>query len=443
MVSPMAPHIGEGSGGGSGHDRTLAFENVPGRRARYLADDTLTCVVQIPQQVRDRVDVPADIAEGRTAGVGAGAAQGDRATAGIRASSSGCRARQYRSGVVSSTSSTGAANPRITVVHRIRAGMAGPGRGAARCLTWGHVPRRTETADRRRGPVGWRSRCFPAGEQTSSSWLRTSGRAWSASRTVYRDSPPGTASGDPRWDECAPSVSVASDGTAEATATMVTVGGTRGTRRLGGTEGRAGRHTPGIGRPSGWVTVPARFRAGRVGVVHRRSSRSSPWFWRSSRCSGCGCCWLIRRAGRWPQQLRLSGTRIPQDQDPATGDSARHAGPASAFTWILGGGAAAHGRPPTVAWSTSSGRCGIRSRRGFAAGSQVVDAIRGGAGAPAAGRTSRPSISPDGSSMAKPVVVPKARSVVCACQWVECECDGNARRRHWWHPFWSTSTPRT
>ncbi|MFN8097041.1 MAG: leucine--tRNA ligase [Dermatophilaceae bacterium] len=63
MVSPMAPHIGEELWRRLGHDRTLAFETFPVAEARYLADDTLTCVVQIRGKVRDRVDVPADIAE--------------------------------------------------------------------------------------------------------------------------------------------------------------------------------------------------------------------------------------------------------------------------------------------------------------------------------------------------------------------------------------------
>ncbi len=61
MVAPLAPHIGEELWRRLGHTHTLAYEPFPVADEAFLADDMVTCVVQIRGKVRDRLEVPADI----------------------------------------------------------------------------------------------------------------------------------------------------------------------------------------------------------------------------------------------------------------------------------------------------------------------------------------------------------------------------------------------
>ncbi len=63
MVAPLAPHIAEELWSRLGHAESLAYEPFPVADPALLVDDTVTCVVQIGGKVRDRVEVPADIAE--------------------------------------------------------------------------------------------------------------------------------------------------------------------------------------------------------------------------------------------------------------------------------------------------------------------------------------------------------------------------------------------
>jgi leucyl-tRNA synthetase len=63
MVSPVAPHIAEELWARLGHDRSITFEPFPVADPTLLVEDSVTCVVQIKGKVRDRLEVPADIAE--------------------------------------------------------------------------------------------------------------------------------------------------------------------------------------------------------------------------------------------------------------------------------------------------------------------------------------------------------------------------------------------
>jgi leucyl-tRNA synthetase len=63
MVAPLAPHIAEELWRRLGHPETLAYEPFPEADPALLAEETVTCVIQIRGKVRDRVEVPADIAE--------------------------------------------------------------------------------------------------------------------------------------------------------------------------------------------------------------------------------------------------------------------------------------------------------------------------------------------------------------------------------------------
>jgi leucyl-tRNA synthetase len=63
MVAPVAPHLAEELWRRLGHDSTLAYEPFPVAEQRYLVDETVTCVVQVKGKVRDRLEVPPDIAE--------------------------------------------------------------------------------------------------------------------------------------------------------------------------------------------------------------------------------------------------------------------------------------------------------------------------------------------------------------------------------------------
>ena len=63
MVAPLAPHIAEELWARLGHEDSLAFAAFPVADPALLVEDTVTCVVQIKGKVRDRLEVPADIAE--------------------------------------------------------------------------------------------------------------------------------------------------------------------------------------------------------------------------------------------------------------------------------------------------------------------------------------------------------------------------------------------
>jgi len=64
MLAPVAPHIAEELWARLGHGESLAREPFPVvTDESLLVDDTVTCVVQVKGKVRDRLEVPADIAE--------------------------------------------------------------------------------------------------------------------------------------------------------------------------------------------------------------------------------------------------------------------------------------------------------------------------------------------------------------------------------------------
>ncbi len=64
MVSPIAPHIAEELWARLGHAKSLAHGPFPTvADESLLVDDTVTCVVQVKGKLRDRLEVPADIAE--------------------------------------------------------------------------------------------------------------------------------------------------------------------------------------------------------------------------------------------------------------------------------------------------------------------------------------------------------------------------------------------
>jgi leucyl-tRNA synthetase len=63
MVAPLAPHIAEELWNRLGHPESLAYAAFPLPDERYLVEETVTCVIQIRGKVRDRVEVPAGIAE--------------------------------------------------------------------------------------------------------------------------------------------------------------------------------------------------------------------------------------------------------------------------------------------------------------------------------------------------------------------------------------------
>jgi leucyl-tRNA synthetase len=64
MVAPLAPHIAEELWRRLGHEQSLAFAAFPVADPALIADETVTCVVQVNGKVRARLDVPAGISEG-------------------------------------------------------------------------------------------------------------------------------------------------------------------------------------------------------------------------------------------------------------------------------------------------------------------------------------------------------------------------------------------
>ena len=64
MLAPLAPHVAEELWSRLGHEGSLAHEPFPVADPALLVEETVTCVVQVAGKVRDRLEVPADIAEG-------------------------------------------------------------------------------------------------------------------------------------------------------------------------------------------------------------------------------------------------------------------------------------------------------------------------------------------------------------------------------------------
>ncbi len=63
MVAPVAPHMAEELWARLGHDESLAFAPFPTADPDLLAQESVTCVVQVRGKVRDRIEVAADIDE--------------------------------------------------------------------------------------------------------------------------------------------------------------------------------------------------------------------------------------------------------------------------------------------------------------------------------------------------------------------------------------------
>ncbi len=63
MLAPLAPHVAEELWSRLGHEGSLAHEPFPVADPALLVEETVTCVVQVAGKVRDRLEVPADIAE--------------------------------------------------------------------------------------------------------------------------------------------------------------------------------------------------------------------------------------------------------------------------------------------------------------------------------------------------------------------------------------------
>ncbi|CAN5570520.1 hypothetical protein BH23ACT6_BH23ACT6_07860 [soil metagenome] len=63
MVAPVAPHLAEELWSRLGHEHSLAFAPFPQADPELLAQESVTCVVQVKGKVRDRIEVAADIDE--------------------------------------------------------------------------------------------------------------------------------------------------------------------------------------------------------------------------------------------------------------------------------------------------------------------------------------------------------------------------------------------
>ncbi len=61
MTAPVAPHLAEELWARLGNAESLTFEPFPVADPAFLADETVTCVVQVQGKVRDRLDVAVDI----------------------------------------------------------------------------------------------------------------------------------------------------------------------------------------------------------------------------------------------------------------------------------------------------------------------------------------------------------------------------------------------
>jgi leucyl-tRNA synthetase len=63
MIAPFAPHLAEELWARLGNDGTVAYRPFPVPDPRYLVADEVTCVVQVAGKLRDKLQVPPDIAE--------------------------------------------------------------------------------------------------------------------------------------------------------------------------------------------------------------------------------------------------------------------------------------------------------------------------------------------------------------------------------------------
>ncbi|MFN8097040.1 MAG: helix-hairpin-helix domain-containing protein [Dermatophilaceae bacterium] len=187
--------------------------------------------------------------------------------------------------------------------------------------------------------------------------------------------------GDPRWDECAPSVSVASDEHGGGDGDDESLSAEPGERAGSGDRGRAGRHTRASADRPGWVTVPAGLRAGRVGVVRPAVLAVIAVVLAFVAVFGLRLL-LAHQAGR-PLAAAAPGLSGTASSGPgsATGDSAGTPDPASARAGgSSGGGAAAQAADGSVVVDVV-GQVRHPGVVELAAGSRVVDAIARAGGA--------------------------------------------------------------
>jgi leucyl-tRNA synthetase len=63
MLAPMAPHITEEMWERSGNEYSVHAQDWPKWDPELAADEVITLVVQVNGKVRDKIEVPADIAE--------------------------------------------------------------------------------------------------------------------------------------------------------------------------------------------------------------------------------------------------------------------------------------------------------------------------------------------------------------------------------------------
>ncbi|MGQ0845789.1 MAG: leucine--tRNA ligase [Sporichthyaceae bacterium] len=63
MVAPLAPHLAEELWSLLGHADSLTYASFPVADPALLVEDTVTCVLQVAGKVRDKIEVPADIAD--------------------------------------------------------------------------------------------------------------------------------------------------------------------------------------------------------------------------------------------------------------------------------------------------------------------------------------------------------------------------------------------
>jgi leucyl-tRNA synthetase len=63
MTAPVAPHLAEELWSRLGHEDSLTYQPFPLAESALLVEATVTCVVQVRGKVRDRLEVPAGIAE--------------------------------------------------------------------------------------------------------------------------------------------------------------------------------------------------------------------------------------------------------------------------------------------------------------------------------------------------------------------------------------------
>ena len=72
MLSLFAPYTAEDMWARLGHEPTVALAGWPSVDPALLVEESVTCVVQVAGKVRDRLEVPPDIAEDDAARAGAG-----------------------------------------------------------------------------------------------------------------------------------------------------------------------------------------------------------------------------------------------------------------------------------------------------------------------------------------------------------------------------------